>query len=314
MAYATLPTVVDGAVIQAAWGNQVKANFDASPNGLASAAGQLFYATAAGTLVALAPGATNTVLQTVGGVPVWVVAPTVAALQSTGLTDAGGLLARGAAFNASHPGGVEALFVSGTGYVQSTRRDTAVFLPLVIQGAPVTITGAVSLSAMADGLLRVAGGVVSGGGTATGQLYPSAHAYATANQLIPPSQQVIALLQAELYDNDNIHDPVGTPTRLTCRTAGVYQIDAVVALDGLVAGGYVEFYLLLNSSPMAATTLQGPSGTFLYGNLSFSRKLAVNDVVEMSVVNATSAGIQYRGITPGPITVPQLAMTWVSAG
>ena len=57
MPFVALPTVVDGTVIQASWGNQVKANFDASPNGLATVAGQLFYATAAGTLVALGPAA-----------------------------------------------------------------------------------------------------------------------------------------------------------------------------------------------------------------------------------------------------------------
>ncbi|HEV8639442.1 MAG TPA: hypothetical protein VG370_34975 [Chloroflexota bacterium] len=56
MAYAALPTVVAGAVVTEAWGNQVKANFDAGPNALVTSAGDLVVGTGAGALARLARG------------------------------------------------------------------------------------------------------------------------------------------------------------------------------------------------------------------------------------------------------------------
>jgi hypothetical protein len=77
--FATLPTVVSPNVITEPWGNQVKANFDASPNALVTAAGDTVYAVGAGVFARLPIGAASTVMQPVGGVPSWVVSPTLAA-------------------------------------------------------------------------------------------------------------------------------------------------------------------------------------------------------------------------------------------
>lgn len=78
MVYAVLPTVVAGNVIAESWGNQVKANFDASPNALVTTAGDIVYATGAGTFARLPAGATASVLTIAGGVPVWSPASTTA--------------------------------------------------------------------------------------------------------------------------------------------------------------------------------------------------------------------------------------------
>lgn len=73
MAYADLPAVAAGQVIAEAWGNQVRANFAAGPNGLATTAGQIFYATGVGALAPLAigtPGQPLTV-NPAGDAPAW---------------------------------------------------------------------------------------------------------------------------------------------------------------------------------------------------------------------------------------------------
>lgn len=78
MVYAALATQFPSIPAPSAWANQVKANFDAGPNALVSAAGDIVYATGAGALARLAAGATGAVLTIAGGVPVWSPASTTA--------------------------------------------------------------------------------------------------------------------------------------------------------------------------------------------------------------------------------------------
>lgn len=71
MSYATLPAVAIDQIIAESWGNQVKANFDAGPNAIATAAGQTFYATAAGALAALTAPSSGAIMIGAGGLPSW---------------------------------------------------------------------------------------------------------------------------------------------------------------------------------------------------------------------------------------------------
>lgn len=63
MSYSTLTTVNPGDVISTTWGNQVRDNFTAGPNGVVTTKGDLTPATGAGTLARLAVGADGTIYQ-----------------------------------------------------------------------------------------------------------------------------------------------------------------------------------------------------------------------------------------------------------
>jgi hypothetical protein len=66
---------VTGDIIPAAWGNQVRDDIAASAVGLASAAGQLPYATGANALAMLNVGSAGQVLGVSGGLPAWGAVP-----------------------------------------------------------------------------------------------------------------------------------------------------------------------------------------------------------------------------------------------
>src|SRR5262245_26698134 len=72
MAFAALPTPITGQVIAAAWGTQVKLNFDESPNARVTTAEDLAVATGPGAFKRLPRGGDNQRLAVVGGVLTWV--------------------------------------------------------------------------------------------------------------------------------------------------------------------------------------------------------------------------------------------------
>src|SRR5262245_65511036 len=72
MPFAVLPVPVTGQVITAAWGTQVKANFDESPNARVTTAEDLAVATGPGAFKRLPRGGDNQRLAVVGGVLTWV--------------------------------------------------------------------------------------------------------------------------------------------------------------------------------------------------------------------------------------------------
>lgn len=77
MVWATLATQVTLTPAPAAWANQVKQNFDASPNAVVTTAGDLAVATGAGAFARLAAVAVGSVLVSngVGVAPAWAAAP-----------------------------------------------------------------------------------------------------------------------------------------------------------------------------------------------------------------------------------------------
>src|SRR5262245_41812484 len=72
MPFAVLPVPVTGQVITAAWGTQVKANFDESPNARVTTAEDLAVATGPGAFKRLPKGGEGQRLAVVGGVLTWI--------------------------------------------------------------------------------------------------------------------------------------------------------------------------------------------------------------------------------------------------
>lgn len=83
----------------------------------------------------------------------------------------------------------------------------------------------------------------------------------------------------ELYDNDNIHDNVTNNSRLTCKTAGLYAVGAVLPSS---SAGYITG-LRKNGSTLIA-------GNYTYYGVTFSAivNMAVNDYMEIINLNGVT--------------------------
>jgi hypothetical protein len=280
-----LPTVVDGSVIQAAWGNQVKANFDASPNGLASAAGQLFYATATGTLVALPVGATAAFLQIAGGAPAWAPSPQVAAGQQI-------LFLPNAALYCPTAGNLrtDANLLVGGGMNVNQALGTQVNIGA--QGA----NAGLAFGALSDANLYRAGpGALRTDGTIQAAAFlpapGSARARRTTTLAIATSWTPIGF-DAEDWDNAGLH-AAGTPNRFVAPVAGVYHAWGT----GAIQQGPGNLNPILAIRDSAANHLARQDGvpnatnSFAYLSVGCEVKLAAGDWIEVAaIVNGTGTG------------------------
>lgn len=119
----------------------------------------------------------------------------------------------------------------------------------------------------------------------------SARAYHDADQEIPNNAWTAVALNSERWDTDGIHDNVTNNSRLTCQTAGKYQITAHGAFASHSTGDrYIAIYL--NGTTFIGISLTRASG----GDMTFMSvptlyDLGVGDFVEMYVKQTSSAGL-----------------------
>lgn len=76
---------------------------------------------------------------------------------------------------------------------------------------------------------------------------PCVRAYHSTTQAIANSSLTILNCNSELFDTDSNHDTVTNNSRLTCKTAGKYQITSIVAWPSN-ATGYRRLAIPLNGS------------------------------------------------------------------
>lgn len=87
----------------------------------------------------------------------------------------------------------------------------------------------------------------------------------------------------EAFDSDGMHDPATNPTRVTCKTAGLYS----VTLRGhFNATGTGFLYLYKNGSPLEAPTVQFDGSTFEFTTL---QRLVVDDYLEFYIYQNTGS-------------------------
>lgn len=115
---------------------------------------------------------------------------------------------------------------------------------------------------------------------------PRLHAHSATSQTIPSSSGwTLINFDGETYDNDTMHDPVGTPYRVTLTTAGLYAFDYQIALNPQANAFTISrLNIRLNSSGSSAggTTLKvldyGVQGAVM--QFRFNRVFAAGDYVE----------------------------------
>lgn len=308
MVFARLATPVTGAVVTAAWGTQVKLNFDEALNARAVAQGDLFYAVGGGAFGRLPLGTAGQLLRADNGVPGWsplapgdVVASATYPVSVTGA--AGQATPTGAASGA----------LAGS-YPNPTLGPASVTATQLAANAvqePAFAAGAVGTPALQDASVTAAklGTLV----VANLPAKPAAVVDKNTSQAVG-----VGLSAAVLFDGASADFPggmwnAGQPDRLTVVTTGVYVVDAhVQLLSGPPSGQYAELWVELNGSAMCATTIRGDAPGNCYFAVQVHRRLVAGQSVSVRLVNATTTVLTVTG-TSGQ-SQPSLALTWVSAG
>jgi len=112
-----------------------------------------------------------------------------------------------------------------------------------------------------------------------------ARVYHDADQLIANGAWTVLNFNSERFDNDDIHDTVVNNNRLTCKTAGIYEITAQVQFATNGAGE--RFYMIrLNGAIVIADTKHKAISTVATQTgmtLTTLYQLSVNDWVEVLV-------------------------------
>jgi hypothetical protein len=129
----------------------------------------------------------------------------------------------------------------------------------------------------------IADSQVEGTGTGTSAWRKNSRARAfksAAVQSLANNTLAAITLDAEVYDNDAIHDNATNNSRLTCKTAGVYSIVGQVNFDTNTVNVRVAF-IYLNGSAIAAQYAVDPNGAGARVQVAAQYQLAVNDYIEL---------------------------------
>jgi hypothetical protein len=120
---------------------------------------------------------------------------------------------------------------------------------------------------------------------------PAARAYHNANQSTTSATPFVLAFNSERFDTDTIHDTATNNSRLTCKTAGKYQITGQVRWAANATGDRYVVIQLNGATPLAevwqqAVTVAAIPTAQICATLY---DLAVNDYVEL-VAQQTSGG------------------------
>ena len=112
---------------------------------------------------------------------------------------------------------------------------------------------------------------------------PACRATHTTNQSLTSGTFTTLALATESFDTDNIHDTVTNNSRLTCKTAGKYQITGIIQYDPNATGTRVAAIMLNGGAFIGYTQAQAVAtagqGTVVTAATLYD--LAVNDYVEL---------------------------------
>lgn len=171
----------------------------------------------------------------------------------------------------------------------------------LVDGAVTTAklaTGAVGTSALTDGSLSAAKFAT----------LPHARVYNNAHISVPNATATTLTFNSERWDTELIHDPITDAGRLTCKTAGLYEIKAQVEF-AVSATGIRILRLQLNTATTIAEVRVASSGGTYPTTLVIPTdyRLAVNDHVTASVYHEAGGplNVNYTGNLS-----PEFSMRW----
>jgi hypothetical protein len=143
---------------------------------------------------------------------------------------------------------------------------------------------------------------------------PAARAYATQDQTIPFSTTTPVALDAEAFDNANLHNTATNNSRLTAPIAGIYQIEGAVQWDSNTTGNSRNLSIQqFGSDPRPLVTDARPANvTSQRTNVASTlTRLAAGDYIELRVIQDGGAGVKVLNCTGAGNRCPVLSMHWV---
>ena len=114
-------------------------------------------------------------------------------------------------------------------------------------------------------------------------IVPSARVYNSANISIPNDTVTVLTFNSELLDTDNIHDTATNPSRLTCKTAGLYAIYGNAQFAAHATGARTVLIRLNGTSTSIAAATAGSAGRNQSLPVSTQYPLEVGDYIELAV-------------------------------
>ncbi len=98
-------------------------------------------------------------------------------------------------------------------------------------------------------------------------------------------------LNSDIFDTDNIHDPITNNSRLTCKTPGIYIAGANFIWQGRNGGRRIITIRLNGSLNIAYHSQTSPGADTLGQTLVTTYELAINDYLELGVYHNTGSGL-----------------------
>lgn len=122
-----------------------------------------------------------------------------------------------------------------------------------------------------------------------------ARAYHNAAQSISSGVSTALAFNSERYDTDTIHDTSTNNSRLTCKTAGVYQITGHVEWAANATGYRNAVIRIGGSTEIANQLVPAMTGGIVTGQtVTATYTLAVNDYVELVVSQNSGSSINVQ--------------------
>lgn len=116
--------------------------------------------------------------------------------------------------------------------------------------------------------------------TAQPLVIPFARVYNDANITISDDTITTLTFNSETFDTDTIHDTSTNTDRLTCKTAGIYLIDAQWKMTNSANGDRIIGIVLNGTTTIARSRIRAAAGGTSILSVSTIYSLAVNDYLQ----------------------------------
>lgn len=119
----------------------------------------------------------------------------------------------------------------------------------------------------------------------------------SVSQSIPDFTYTTLAFNTETYDTDTIHDTVTSNSRLTCKTAGKYLINASLSYVPN-ATGYRGVNIVLNATTATIASVNVPSIGGIYTSVQATvvYNLAVGDFVEVQAIQTSGGALNIERV------------------
>jgi hypothetical protein len=163
--------------------------------------------------------------------------------------------------------------------------------------------GQASKEVTINGDLDILDSAVSG--NASGAIW--ARVYHNANQSITNTTATALAFNSERWDTNVIHDTVTNNSRLTCKTAGIYQINGNISWATHATGLRILQMKLNGATIIAHNTVVSVGGAFQTTMvIGTTYQLAVNDYLQLEVYQNSGGALN---VETGANYSPEFMMT-----